>query len=692
MRTQRLIVLIGAFLGFWVSSAQAYTLGNWDMSGSALLGARLVSGNAEKHALFNKYRDIQDGLFGDLTYRGIRGDYGMKLEARDIGRQDQFYSLSGAKLGVFDYEFFYSEIINRTGTVGIQGPYAGIGTGTLTTLPGVNVTQNPTGQGYAPFEYYEKHKNFGFSMELFKDSPFFTNLGYNQDLQTGNRVLGHSITSSSSGSPAVQVPEPIDYKTHSVNVDVGYRNDAMLFALDGYYSKFTNAISALSVPALLYNNNAQPADAIMLAQPNNSWSLSGKAHIHNLPLSSTLSAKLGYSKVSSKFDLWTSVLDGGSTTTAPSVVNNATTNGTFDGRYDYKTANLSVASHPIEKLDTRLHYAFLVKHNYSSPVKYAGLVGAGSVASKTFGYKKHIAGLDTSYRLPVSSKLGLDYEFLQITRDREDIPKNSDHKISLILANESLDWLSAHLKYTYLTRLAETKSASTFLAYDAAPKRQNRIALEFDITPAEHMDAFFGYEYMIAKYTDSFGGGGRIRDLSHMASASLGYEFGEGIHASVFGDLEKAYFETMLKAVDDVRSKETELYYTAGTALGVPVTEKADFKMGYQYHRGNGQREFNHRSLTGNIEAGSDTIPNIDDYTKHGLNATVGYKLTKALTAKVGYSFEQVNYSDASFDNYTYLASAAPYADSKSAFSYTGARSDNSYKSHIGAIAAEYRF
>jgi len=66
------------------------------------LGLRGVEENDDS-AKFLEYRDLSDGLFGDLLIRSLEGPTFLELDANNFGLDDQYYALRGGSFGNFKY-------------------------------------------------------------------------------------------------------------------------------------------------------------------------------------------------------------------------------------------------------------------------------------------------------------------------------------------------------------------------------------------------------------------------------------------------------------------------------------------------------------------------------------------------------------------------------------------------------------
>ncbi len=99
-----LLVMILSLVPFWNASAQERTL-----AGDVWVAPMQVDikGNGAK---FNEYRDLRDGVSGNIGLRYDAGKEYLEFRAGDIGRRDQKYELEGGRWGGFTYHLGYDEI------------------------------------------------------------------------------------------------------------------------------------------------------------------------------------------------------------------------------------------------------------------------------------------------------------------------------------------------------------------------------------------------------------------------------------------------------------------------------------------------------------------------------------------------------------------------------------------------------
>ena len=101
------VILLAVIFGLtpgWTASAQERTLAG-EISVFPLQVD--VRGNRAK---FNEYRDLRDGVSGNIGLRHDAGKDYLNLRAGNIGRRDQKYELEGGSWGTFTFHLSYDEI------------------------------------------------------------------------------------------------------------------------------------------------------------------------------------------------------------------------------------------------------------------------------------------------------------------------------------------------------------------------------------------------------------------------------------------------------------------------------------------------------------------------------------------------------------------------------------------------------
>ena len=100
-----------------------------DVSGSVELGIRGVN-DVDNSAKFQEYRDLEDGVYGNIFLNYFKSSYFFDVEGINIGQDDQSYLFEGGSYGTFKYSLFYDEIPHNL-SFDAKTFYSGIGGTTL---------------------------------------------------------------------------------------------------------------------------------------------------------------------------------------------------------------------------------------------------------------------------------------------------------------------------------------------------------------------------------------------------------------------------------------------------------------------------------------------------------------------------------------------------------------------------------
>ena len=79
------------------------------VNGSVEIGVRGVD-DKDRSAKLHEYRDLDDGVFGNIHLNYFTGSYYFGVKGKNIGQDDQFFMLKGGDYGQFKYKLLYDEI------------------------------------------------------------------------------------------------------------------------------------------------------------------------------------------------------------------------------------------------------------------------------------------------------------------------------------------------------------------------------------------------------------------------------------------------------------------------------------------------------------------------------------------------------------------------------------------------------
>lgn len=563
---QRLISILVAGL-FTATPLALAADGGLTWSGSASLGLRHTGDKATDSSKLNEYRDL--GSTAPLTVFDVRGrgdDYYLNFFGENLGRDDQYIDLRGGQYGVFKYQLYSNELRHNFGSgAGARSPYSGIGGSTLTaTFPSLNPSTWNT------FDHSYDRRDLGGMFEFSFESPWYVRFEGNEVRRKGINVFA-GAQGTSPGSGFVDLPAPIDYKTNNYSVEGGYQGKTTHFAVNGMYSKFSNDNDVLSWSNGFFSPlNPLNRDTTVLPADNELMRISANGNIRKLPGDSTLAGRLTYSKLTNDVPVQPTMLAAGSTN--PST---AASSPLFHGEIKKTTFGLSLSSHPLRDLDTRVYWNWAKEDNDStriafSPAQNSGLLAGGigpncnngsivpPLAAATpcvpevFAYKKNNLGVEAGYRLNRENKLTGGFDYYDMERERVDFTENKDRKLFAEWKNSSLDALTARFKYQYLTRRSTWSVDPAIIAnnpieqfvrrFDLANVNQNLFKVVLDASPMPFLDLGLEAIYKKNDYKDT--ALGRTEDERQEYYLSLSYGDPKSFRFMVFADVEFTQYDS----------------------------------------------------------------------------------------------------------------------------------------------------
>lgn len=676
MKNRYLLLAAAALL--IMPSANALAADEADVSGSLEVGVRGVN-DADNSAKFLEYRDLNDGIYGNIFLDYFKSSYFFNIEGENIGQDDQSYLFKGGSYGNFKYSLFYDEIPHNL-SFDAKTFYSGVGGDTL--IIGGDPANIAT---WRNFDYTVDRKKYGADVEVSLGSLFFIDIGVNRQEKDGLKPMG---TGEFSGQ--IEVPEPVDYTTDNLTITGGYRSTDIMFKVAGMLSSFDN-----DKKFLMWTNPFSGDNEVDTLPPDNDY---GKINANftwrQLPMMSTLLVNASYSNLSNDFSIFELHVP------IPAALN--TTD--FEGDISYTTFGVSFASRPIDQLRTRLYYNFLDKTNDSTVITYID----DSNESDLFEYTKNNAGVDVDYDLGMQTLLSGGYEFENIDRtNRPDVESNTDNNLYIKVKNSSLDYLTAKFEYAYLNRDSDSDFDLTGVTmtdaewieqyvnrFDHTTKTKNSVKVGIEVYPTDDLDLGIDYTYAINDYDDVTLG--RTKDRGHELYFDVMWRAAKMLNLSGFAGYEKYkadsnhYNYSVNQSADPLiddgnpatyRWNQTldDDFWTVGLMAEIPLMqERLKLSLSGQYQNSDGQTDFGTQGLNPLL-----SINDADDYDLTTIEAKALYALTENLDLTLGYMYEKMNYDDLQYEGYNYHPNGSYL---------TGAYLDHDYEAHVGYFIVKYNF
>ena len=451
MKIKSLSLIVAPIL---LTPAAGFAADAIDVSGSATLGIHAVD-NHDNSAKFQEYRDLSDGVFGEINLNTYKGSHYFEMEGKNIGLDDQNYSLKGGEYNKFKYSFSYDEILHNL-SFDNKTFYSGVGTKNLNIIGGAVAPESD----WTSFDYKIERKKYGGNIEISMGSPYFVSVGVNRLETTGVKPLG---TGGFGGQ--TEMPEPVNYTTDDLTMQAGYRSKTFIASVSGLLSSFNNDNTYLTWED---RTNVGTMDTNTLPPENDYGKIGARLTWRALPYRSTLGITGSYVHLSNDYtaaDLNLTPAPGDSTS--------------FSGDIDYTNASVTLSSLLTNLLDSRIYYKYLKRNNKSSVVNF----GTESNADNLFEYNTDDAGIDLGYKLPKRTKAQIGYEYLNTDRtNRLDATNTTDNSIYVQLKNNYLDYLTAKVRYKHLDRSSDFGNSNAGTTPTANDGYIDRFVRRFDAT------------------------------------------------------------------------------------------------------------------------------------------------------------------------------------------------------------------
>jgi MtrB/PioB family decaheme-associated outer membrane protein len=679
-------ILFSICAAFVLAAAPSFAQGPV-YSGYVAPGLRTVDEDNDS-AKFMEYRDLDDGLYGNALIGMEQGNYHIEAEGKNIGRDDQSYTIDGGNYSGLSYSLFYDSIIHNL-SFGAQTFYNGLGSDSLThggSVPAVST--------WSEFDYDIKRERYGVSGEYSFSVPLTLSIGASSQKTKGLKPLG---TGGFGGS--IEIPAPVDYTTDNFSLGLHYRFQDLLISVDGKFVDFDNDNNFVNWMDRSGNTDLNP-----LAPDNEYWKIAAQAVWKNLPVKSHLAARLGYSKLENDYST--------STINFPLASHPAGLNTTdFNGEIKTLDGSFQVTSRPVENLDTKVFYRFLDKDNKSDVISYGS--GAGFTTNDThlFDYNKNNGGIEARYRLSRTNRLKGGYEYRNIDRhNRLDAEETTDHIIDLQLKNNTVDFLEVKVGYRHVERssdfaLGSEGDVNTDAEYierfvrrfDDTDKTMEEAKIGFDIYVMDDLDLGLEYAYRDNDYDETTLG--RTGDTRHAVYFDLAYRLPVHIVLSGFGGYEvtkadsRHYVfragngtppQTADPTVEDGNPASyiwtqdvNDKYWTYGVSVDVPLmNDRLHLNAKWEQQDSDGEVKF----TSGGTPALED-IEESDDYAKKLFELKGTYSFTNNVAVTLGYLYEKYKLNDLQFQGYVF---------NEGNNYLSGAYTDHDYEANVGYVLLTY--
>ena len=570
-----IIVLLGCVLALTLSPARAEETKKDQVvvKGSAVVGAQAV-GETERSSKFTEYRDVPRGFIGPfLSLELTKGSRFFRFEGLNVAQADQRVAAELGEYGKFRLDIGYGQIPHRfsnfSATPYVEGPLgvfrlndvirsaaeALVPTGTSTNIAAARALVSTFLTSAGPIDLGLLRRKTSLDFAFTPSVPLRWEIAASTETRSGNRPFGASLGFSN----AIELPEPIHYRTTNLDTGLEYHTARVTLRAGVAASIFDNSVQTLiwdnpyritdSTYASAYSAGNGTAHGQMALNPSNDavrFSLAGSLK----PVAGTrLSAAVSYALFNQNERLLPFTINTAIPGSDPNAVNALSPpRETAMAKAHVSSLDLTLSS----RLAKRVHlsagfryYDFANKtEELSIPTGYTRLDQVWEnvpIAVEPYSYARTRLFGDVSVDVLKNTTVAVGYTFAGIRRHEgiASTEKNQTNEGTLKFSLDShpLDWLM--VRATYLTSQRDWSLDDTFVAY--APtfnfKRyfeasRNRRALNalVGVSPVQGLDIDLSYGFGRDDYPHS--DYGLLRDDFDIYSADISYAFNR--HQSIY--------------------------------------------------------------------------------------------------------------------------------------------------------------
>ena len=468
----------------------------WRARGALESGYSLVSGD-ETETRYTKYVERKDGFLVDgldlELWKPETGDYAM-LRAGSLGRLDQFYDLEASRAGWVRFRGSFSGVPHKYAS-DATSLWLGGGSDFLSLPTGLSPAGNTPAAiaaelaGHEPgtVEVQRDRTQLSLRVRALPSLSLVAQYGLDDRKGAIPSAVGFQYPDfSSSVGAALEVPSPVDDRTHTARASLEWASDLAQFNLAYNGSLYRNQENSLTLAQPFESFGSIPITQARLAlAPDNDWHNVRADMAVNMPLRSRLTSAISWSRSTQNQDLLPPTIQSGTIGTTDLANWNtgaALSTKSAHARVDQILVDVDLHLNPWRPLQLRGGYRFSnqdTKTNYLAFNPETGQFGYivedggfGALFGETFlgTYQPAVPGsnwrtrnapfgeshttLDAgaTYTMPWKTSIDLLLEQEDVDRDVSERPETRERRATVSLNSRALSFATARLSYKYIGR------------------------------------------------------------------------------------------------------------------------------------------------------------------------------------------------------------------------------------------------
>jgi MtrB/PioB family decaheme-associated outer membrane protein len=556
-------------------------------------------------------------------------------------------------------------------------------------------------------------------------------LQYSREKQTGYRQFG---TTTNSFTNVLEMPEPIDYRTHQVKLGTEYGNGR-----GGFQAGYSGSVFSNETGVLVWDNPFRETDAVSGASrgrldlyPDNAAHNLNFAGAVNIPYSTRFMASVvpGWVRQNDSFLPFTI------NTAIPGVP--ALPAASLGGSRQTLAMNYTLTSKAIPSVPLTLRYRSYDSNNntpsllFSQYVVTDGSLSTAGIARRSlpYGFDRKTLGLDATWEFLPKSTAKFLYEWERFNREHRDVERSDEHTVGTALDLNPRDWLLLRASYRHSDRdpehyepneesfpLGEPATAlgqlHSLRKFDEAARRRHRAETLLQITPLDQVSFGASYGTTQDDYDErgcSWLGFDQCYGLLKDINYNYTFEFTFNPHSALalFAEYTREKFKyrqrsrqrTPASATapandgpnNDWESDRRDRVDTWATGLDGSVSEHAIYSLFYSLSVAKNTiltRALGSPGLPGFLVTTAQDYPDTSNRW-HQLVASIKFPIRGGLSPKLEYRYEKYDRVDFQLVNVGQYFTLDP-STATSVFLGVGADVPG-YHAHILSVSLEYRF
>ena len=704
-------------------------------NGRLEFGIRQLYGERNS-AKFTEYRDIPQGFFlrnADVELHDLFNKrFFFSFQARDIRENDQTFLVSLGSYRKYRLDLKWDQTPHIFTTTArsflfedkpgvfvapepVRSVLVGAGTAPATLVPALTSVLNS-----APLWDMSLRRDKGAgTLTMTPTADWTLRFLYSREKMVGYRPIG---TNTNSFTNIIELPEPINYRTHQLKTGAEYVSDRAGIQADYSASVFDNKVGELVWDVPFATTGTQGNKGRLDLYPSNNAQNLSFAGTVRMPHSTRVVASIvpGWMRQNDDFLPFT---------INPLLTVPALPAASLNGSKQTLAMNYRLTSKAIPKLPLTLRYTSYDYNNNTPSITFSargssdGGVSAGPWISEPFAYDRKNLDFNAAFEFMKNSSWKFLYNWERFNRHHRDAEQSTENTVGTSLDLTPLDWLLVRGSYKHGDRDPEEYVGVAVMLpslrkFDQAGRTRHRGEALVELTPVDQISltATYGTTQDAYRETGCVWAGsdnvpvdqcyGLLKDISSNYSLELAVNPTPQVTLFAEYTREKYNYRQLSRqrapgndtANNDWETNRRDLVDNYAAGLNASLSDKAIVDLFYSLSAAKNKiitRALGNTALTGFLVTTAVPFPGATDFPDtsnrwHQMVSSIKFPMKEGnLTPKLEYRYEKYDRVDFQLVNVGQYFGDPALATSL----FLGVGDDiPGYNAHIVSASLEYRF